>query len=159
MQLSSIISTAVTLNTMMGVTQQKKAVAAAVEVMRKDEESTDEARYIAASKLVHDQTTKTMRALPDDPRQGSFFALRTRYALDADARIIKDTDRLSMLEFKRIMELRRKQIADDTVHYNHMTAAWSELEPIWQEYPDKLFGEVEAIYLRRRRNGNGHAAA
>jgi hypothetical protein len=159
MQLSSIIGRAISLNTVMGVTFQKKAVAAAVDLLRSDDEATDEARYVAASRMIHDQATQAMRKVASDTRQGSFFALRERYALDIDARVFKDTERLSELEFDRIIAIREKQLADDAVHLNRLKEAKRELAPIWREHPDKLFGEVEAIYLRRRGNGNGHGKA
>lgn len=159
MQLSNIVGRAIDLNTIMGVTYQKKAVAAAVDLLRSDDEATDEARYVAASKLIHDQATKAMRRIADNGKQGSFFALRERYALDIDARVFKDTDRLNELELDRIIAIREKQLADDGEHLDRLKEARRELKPIWQEYPDKLFGEVEAIYQRRlRSNGNGHAS-
>lgn len=157
MPLSSIIGRAIELNTRLGITYQRKAVAAAVELLRSDAEATDEARYIAASKLIHDQATRVMRHMPDG-RQGSFFALRERYALDVEARVFKDTERLSELEFDRIIAIREKQLADDAVHLDRLREARRELAPIWREYPNKTFGGVEAIYLRRR-GGNGGAAA
>lgn len=159
MQLSNIVGRAIDLNTIMGVTYQKKAVAAAVELLRSDDEATDEARYVAASKLIHDQATKAMRRIAENGKQGSFFALRERYALDVDARVFKDTDRLSELEFDRIIAIREKQLEDDAVHLDRLKEARREVAPIWREYPDKTFGEVEAIYLRRRGNGNGHGQA
>ncbi|HTI83040.1 MAG TPA: hypothetical protein VL614_21520 [Acetobacteraceae bacterium] len=159
MQLSNIIGRAISLNTVMGVTYQKKAVAAAVDLLRSDEEATDEARYVAASRMIHDQATQAMRRIAKDNGQGSFFELRERYALDIDARVFKDTERLSELEFDRIIAIREKQLEDDAAHLNRLKEAKRELAPIWREHPDKLFGEVEAIYLRRRGNGNGHGKA
>jgi hypothetical protein len=154
MQLSDIVSRAIDLNTMMGVTSQKKAVAAAVALMRKDAEATEEARYVAASKLVHDQATRTMRKVAeDDPRQPSFFGdrLRARYALDVDNRVIKDLVRLARLEFRRIIAIREKQLKFDGAHLAALKEAYKELSPIWDLYPKKLYGEIEAIYLRRMR--------
>jgi hypothetical protein len=159
MPLSSIIGRAIDLNTIRGITFQKKAVAAAVELLRSDDEATDEARYVAASKLIHDHATKALRQFTNGDRQGSFFDLRARYALDVDARVFKDTELLSELEFDRIIAIREKQLADDAEHLNRLLAAKRQLAPIWREYPDKAFGEVEKIYVQRRRWENGHAAA
>jgi hypothetical protein len=161
MPLSSIIGRAIDLNTTMGVTMQVKAVAAAVELLRNDEEATDEARYVAATKLVRDSATKTMRRAANEPRQSSFFGdnLRSRYALDVDARVIKDTTRLSRKEWRRVIEIREEQLRHDTAHLDVLHEADRELAPIWDDYPDKNYGEVEAIYLRRRRGGEMPVAA
>jgi len=157
MPLSDIIGRAIDLNTRMGVTFQKKAVAAAVDLLRADNEATDEARYVAASKLIHDHATKAMRQIArNDNGQGSFFALRARYALDIDAKVFKDTELLSELELDRIIAIREKQLVDDTAHLNLLLETRKQLRPYWREYPDKLLGEVEAIYRAQRRNGNGH---
>ena len=48
MPLNSIIGRAIELNTIMGVTRQARAVAAAVDLLLSDDEATDEARYVAA---------------------------------------------------------------------------------------------------------------
>jgi hypothetical protein len=152
MQLSDVVGRAIDLNTTMGVTIQKKAVAAAVALMRQDAEATEEARYVAASKLVHDQTTKTMRKATGDPRQASFFGdkLRTRYALDVDNRVIEDITRLSRPEWRRVIAIREVQLKFDRAHLEALKEADKELAPIWDEYPAKRYGEIEAIYLRRR---------
>jgi hypothetical protein len=157
MPLSSIIDRVVTLNTVMGVTRVLKAKQAAVDLMRLDEQATDEARYVAATKLILDRTTRAMRRVANNPRQGSFFKLHDRYALDLDAKVIKDTDRLLRLEWQAILKLRKKQIEDDTAHYAAMLEADSQLSPIWDEFPDRTFQEIEAIYLHRRRNGSAAA--
>lgn len=161
MPLSNIIGRAIDLNTIMGVTVQAKAVAAAVELLRADAEATDEARYVAASRLIHDQATKAMRKVMASSAQGSLFfgqRLRARYALDTDGRIIKDTDRLTRLEWRRAIQIRMDQLEADKAHLDAMRLADRELSPIWDEYPQKMYGEVERIYLARR-NGNGARAA
>ena len=151
MSLSSIVGRAIELNTLMGVTSQPKAISSALELLKSDAEAIDEACRVAVAKVIHDQCTKSLRKPPGDQRQGTLFELRERYAVDADAKVFKDTERLSQIEFLRIIALRRKQIADDTAHLDRMVEAYRELGPIWEEYPDKLFGEIERIYLGRRR--------
>lgn len=162
MQLSSAVSRAIDLNTHMGTTHRAKAIAAAITVIRGDPEATEEAYYVAVSKLVLDQTTKIMRRLNGKgsaPHQYSFFGdrLRERYALDLDERVIKDLARLSRLEFSRIIAIRKNQLDADAAHLEALREAEKELAPIWDEYPDKNYGDIEKIYLRRRRNGNGVA--
>jgi hypothetical protein len=158
MPLTSIIDRAVTLHTAMGVTHVLKAKQAAVELMRNDPSATEEACYFAASKLIHDRTTRAMRAASKH-RQSSLWNLHDRYALDVENRVIKDTDRLSRLEWRALLNLRKKQIEDDTAHYREMLHADKELGPIWDEFPDKNFREVETIFLHRRGNGSAGAAA
>ena len=149
MPLSSIVRRAIDLNTVMGVTKQPNAVADAVSLIQVSDEAIKEAIHFSAVKLVHDLCTKAMRKLPPDTRQASLFLLHERYALDDD-RVIKDTERLSEIEFLRIMALRKKQIKDDQKHYDLMVFAYSELSPIWREFPDKLLGEIERIWVNRR---------
>lgn len=150
MRLSNIVHNAIELNTLAGVTMQQKAAAAALSVAASDDEAIEDALQISIAKLVHDLSTKAMRKRPDDSRQGSLFLLHERYAIDAEARVIKDTEKLTQLEFQRIMALRQKQIEDDTRHYEMMVRAYNEVAPIWSEFPEKLFGEVEGIWLARR---------
>lgn len=158
MPLTSIIDRAVTLNTAMGVTHVLKAKQAAVELMRNDPSATEEARYFAASKLIHDRTTRTMRAISKQ-RQKTLWNLHERYAIDVENRVIKDTDRLSRLEWRALLNLRQKQIEDDTAHYRQMLNADRELSPIWDEFPDKNFREIEMIWLQGRGEGGSAAAA
>jgi hypothetical protein len=149
MPLNDIIRRAIELNTVLGVTKQPRAVQDAVSLILSDQTVLRDAATVAAAKLIHDSCTKAMRQLPADTRQGSLFLLRDRYALDGD-RIFKDTDRLSEIEFLRVLALRKKQIEDDTKHYRQMVIAYAELGPIWREFPEKLLGEIEAIWIRRR---------
>jgi hypothetical protein len=159
MPLSSIIDRVISLNTVMGVTKVIKAKQDAVTLILADPIATREAAYVAATKGILDRTTRAMRRVSNNPRQGSFFKLHERYALDLGAKVVKDTDRLLRLEWKAIILLRKKQIADDTAHYSAMLEADRQLGPVWDEFPDRTFQEIEAIYLRRRRSGNGAAAA
>ena len=159
MPLSSIIDRIVSTNTVMGVTKVLKAKQAGFPLVKADPQATDEAIYIALTKGILDRTTRAMRRKTSGQHQGSFFNLHERYALDLDAKVIKDTDCLMRLEWKAILKLRKKQIDDDTAHYAAMLEADKQLSPIWDEYPDKIFQEIEAIYLHRRRNGNGHGEA
>lgn len=151
MPLSNIIERAIELNTIMGITQQSKAKRAAIDLIATDGNATREAVDIAVTKLIHDQATRTMRKAGADGRQGSLFGLRTRYALeDLGHRVIKDTDRLTRDEFDQIIQIREKQLVDDKDHLDNLRAARRQLAPIWEEYPHKLFREVEAIYLSHR---------
>jgi hypothetical protein len=154
MSLSSIIDRAIDLNTALGITHQPRAKATAVPLIYADAGALREAVDIITVKLIRDQATRAMRKVVRDKRQGSFWTdrLRERYALDNDTKVIKDLDCLSRMEFTRIVALRNKQLADDTFHTEALNAANGALAPIWDEYPDKLFGEVERIYLARQRD-------
>jgi hypothetical protein len=151
MQLSSIIERAIELNTKAGTTDSKKASDAATATTLADSDATAEAVSYCVTKMVRDRATKTLRGAGKDPRQASFFGdeLFSRYAI-ANTGVIKDTECLTQLEWTTLLQFRRKQVADDTVRLRAMEAANRQLSPIWNEYPDKTYGEIEAIYLRRR---------
>jgi hypothetical protein len=155
MPLSDIIDTAITLNTKNGTTDQPKAQKTAIAKLKHDAGATREAVVIAVRKLIHDRATRHMRGIAGkgggDGRQQSLFGLRERYALDVDARVIKDTDQLREAEFKRIIAIREEQLIADTRHLDSLKTAWAEVGPIWKKHPNKLFGEVEQIYISRRR--------
>lgn len=155
MSLGSIIRRVIDLNTISGVTNRTKAESAAKELLRDDEEATEEAVSYCVTKMIHDSATKALRNnLKDDRggvRQGSFFGeqLRAAYAIERTG-VIKQTECLSRIEWTAVLQFRRKQVEDDTHHLQAMETANRELSPIWDEYPEKTYGEVEQIYLRRR---------
>lgn len=153
MPLNDITERAIDLNTAVGITNTHKAINAFVALLKTaGSEDQEDAFRVAGRKLIHDRATQQLRqAMALDTRQSSFFSLRTRYALETDHRVYKDTERLTRLEWRSIIQLRKKQVADDSAQLAAMEAADAQLAPIWDEYPDKLLGEIEAIYLRRRR--------
>lgn len=152
MPLNDITERAIDLNTSVGVTNTGRAVKAMVSLLKTAEPSDqDDAFEVCARKMIHDKATREFRqAAKGDVRQGSFFSLRSRYALETDHRVIKDTERLTRLEWQSILTLRRKQLRDDAAQLAILEAVNSELAPIWDEYPAKLYGEIEAIYRRRQ---------
>lgn len=153
MPLSDITERAIDLNTKVGVTRTGRAIASMVQMLVvANAEDQKEAFAECARKRIHDKATREVRqARRGDQRQASFFSLRTRYALETDHRVYKDTERLTRLEWRSILTLRRKQLADDSAQLALMEDADKQLGPIWDEYPAKLYGEIEAIYARRRR--------
>jgi len=70
-----------------------------------------------------------------------FPDLRPAHALDADERLIKQTRELSLLEFRRIIEIREKQIAADTAYLSILRRAYERLKPYWKA--DMTFAEAE----------------
>lgn len=74
----------------------------------------------------------------------SFPDLRYAYALDIDGQYIKDTDQLSQLEFCRLIEIREKQLADDSAHLAVLRKAYDSVLPFWET--EMVFGEVESAY-------------
>ena len=73
------------------------------------------------------------------------FALRQAHALDTDGRIIKRTSDLTELEFRRIIEIREKQIADDGAYLEELKNAYRTCRPVWDEHPDWTFAQVVAV--------------
>lgn len=59
------------------------------------------------------------------------FKLSGAVAVDVDARKIKLTEALSQMEFKRVMEIRRKQIKDDQAQLKEWENAESLADPYW----------------------------
>lgn len=152
MPLSEITDRAIELNTTRGTTRTHNAIASFVALTKTAaHEIQEEAFEVAARKLIHDRATKQMRATAhSDPRQRSFFSLHARYALEVDHRVYKDTERLTRLEWRSVLALRRKQLADDAAHLTAMEEADREFAPIWDRFPRKLLGQIEKIYLTRR---------
>lgn len=92
-------------------------------------------------------------AMRDDPRQTSMyevFGLRPRYALSTDDLDIKRTDWLTRAEVRKLREVRRKQLFDDTRHLEKIEIAEDTVGPLWDLHPDLLFGQIIELYLRTR---------
>lgn len=118
------------------------AVALAVEMI--DDEDRNTLVEEALGKRIKDAATKAKRAAANAASsQGALFAdVRRAHALDTDGRIVKLTDEMTELEFKRVIEIRRKQIADDIAYLDVLEHAYLQVQPVWRAHPDETFGEV-----------------
>jgi hypothetical protein len=84
------------------------------------------------------------------PAQLTMFPdLHVGYPLDHDGRQIKQTDALSRIEFRRIIEIRREQIKRDEAHLQSLMQAEATVSPLWDRYPDKTFGEICSLYMAK----------
>jgi len=130
-----------------------------VETLQGDPAATQEARV--GTKLIHDRCMRMFRGPITDDRQSSFFGdkLRSRYAIDLDGHVFKDTETLMRLEWKRAIAIRENQLRGDSAVLAAMHEADRALGPIWDRHPNKTYGEIEAMYLAQYRNGNGNGHA
>lgn len=71
-----------------------------------------------------------------------FPGLRDAHAIDIDGRFVKQTDQMTELEMRRVIEIRRTQIDHDRAYLKILEAAYDDVRPFWTASPDKTFGEV-----------------
>lgn len=149
MSLNDIVGRAIELCDLHGAIDTHQAVQTAIPLVMADEEAADQLIREALTKRIKDAATKMTRRADLDRRQESFFGnqLRTRYALDLDGRIIKDTEFLSRIEFNRVISIREKQIKDDAAALAVLIRARDALSPIWDMHPEYTYGEAERAFL------------
>lgn len=129
------------------------AVTMALPLVKEDAEACDTLLCEALSKRIKDAATRARAAAMDaDGRQPSFWGdkLRPRYALDIEGRSLKNTNSLTRLEFERIRQIRRDQLAADAAALAVLDEAATALSPIWDLNPALSFGEVMQVYLSIR---------
>lgn len=90
----------------------------------------------AANTLAQDSISRLASSQIELP-----FKLSGAVAIDVEARKIKLTEALSQMEFKRAMEIRRKQIKDDQAQLKEWEDAESLANPYWRKHPDWTFGQ------------------
>lgn len=83
---------------------------------------------------------------PSNGQHELFPSLRPMYALDVDGRSIKDTGSLSLLEFRRIIAIREKQLEDDRSHLEVLRTALGAVMPHWSINPSWTFAQACEAY-------------
>lgn len=128
------------------------AAAAGVERVQSDEDVTQELIRDAIWKRIKDaaQRAKRNAEKSDQNDQPTLFNLRARHAIDAEARVVKRTEDLTRLEFKRLINIRWEQVQADQAYLNELMKAEAALSPIWDAHPEATYGEVERIYAASR---------
>ncbi|CAH2606446.1 conserved protein of unknown function (plasmid) [Rhodovastum atsumiense] len=103
------------------------------------------------ARSVKEAATKQMRRMATDTdAQSCFDMLRRRYALDDEAKVIKETDFLREMELDRIIAIREKSVADDMQHLSALKEVRASLKPIWRAHPDWTLGECERAFRNVR---------
>jgi hypothetical protein len=84
--------------------------------------------------------------------QGSFpfEKLRRAHAIDTDERVVVTTTEMTQMQFKRAIEIREKQVADDQAYLKELTNAYMAVRPIWDEHPEWTFGQCCNEMIRQR---------
>lgn len=103
----------------------------------------------ALGKRIKDAATKASRSeAKRSPAQKSFpFPdLRVSHAIDIDGRYIKLTTEMTEMEFRRVIDIRRKQVEDDKAYLDILERAYRDVEPLWRAMPDATFGEVCRVH-------------
>lgn len=99
----------------------------------------------ALAKRIKDATTrerKQIEGLDNDQADLPFPDLRRAHAIDTEGRFVVLTDSMSEMQFRRVIEIRRKQLKHDRAYLDVLEQAFRQVEPIWTEHPDFTFGEV-----------------
>lgn len=86
------------------------------------------------------------------------FRLDGAVAIDTDSHKIRLTESLSQIEFKRAIEIRRKQIKDDQANLKEWENAEQLARPYWNKHPDWSFGQCVKAISRDMKKGKGRAA-
>ena len=53
-----------------------------------------------------------------------------------------ETGKMKEHQFRRLLDIRRKQIIDDRAHLDVLEQVWLSAAPIWRERPGLTLGEV-----------------
>jgi len=107
----------------------------------------------ALVKRIKSQATRTRRdevgsALKGDPVL-PFPDLRVRHALDEDGRWLVETGKMKEHQFRRLIDIRRKQLNDDWSYLKVIEDAYQRAVPIWREQPGLTFDEVCAVLIEK----------
>jgi hypothetical protein len=128
-----------------------KAVEVALPRVMADPEALRHAARIGVDKTVTDMATRQRRKERDKGEGDQFemfeeFGLRQRYAIDTDGRKLKYTGWLTLMDFMRIIQMRRDQLLADQNHLGALEKTLERLRPIWEAKPHLMFDEVALLY-------------
>jgi len=91
---------------------------------------------------------KSAAKIADEQGELPFKNIRRAYALSDGS--VKLTEMMRMFEFCKLIEIRSKQLADDSAHLDDLRSAYRSLEPIWREHPAATFGEACRLFVGTR---------
>lgn len=132
-----------------------RAVDMAVPMVLADDDARDQIIREGLWKRIKDQATRAMRRMQadenvQDEQLDLFGKLRRRYALDVDGRRLKNTRDLSRMEFRRLIQIREKQVEDDVAHLKVLRDVEAAVSRVWDVLPDQPLGKVMDVYLVQR---------
>lgn len=120
-----------------------------------DDEDVEALICEALTKRIKDHATRVRleaQGVADSPQtQFPFPDLRIRHAVDLEGRRLVNTEDMTEMQFRRVIEIRRKQLADDRKYLDLLEQAYRELEPIWREHPDFTFRQVCRVLVSQAR--------
>lgn len=116
----------------------------------------DESRDILVTEALHERVSNAAKnsksAILKMAKKRNMelpFNVDGAMALDIDGRYIKRTESLTQAEFKRAINIREKQIVDDSAKLAELRTAYHAVEPIWERHPDYTFGQCCSVLLRK----------
>ena len=100
----------------------------------------------ALTKRIKDAATRgrmeASRAVETTQSELPFPDLRVRHAVDIEGRRLVNTEDMTEMQFRRVIEIRRKQIKDDTAYLEVLENAYLHVAPVWRQHPDLSFGQA-----------------
>lgn len=128
------------------------AASAGVDIVKADDEIAVQLIHDAIRKRIKDASTRAKKQAEqsDTNDQPTLFNLRPRHAIDTEARVVKRTEDLTRLEFKRLIQIRWDQVQADQAYLNELIKAEAALSPIWDAHPDYTYGQAEQAYIASR---------
>lgn len=122
-----------------------------------EELDTDEQKKCGLAEIVR-RMKATSRQLTNDAfavaRSGQIqlpFKIDGAVAMDIEGNTIRLTESLSQLEFRRAVEIRRKQIKDDQKALKEWEAAERMASPYWKDHSEWSFGQCVRQFARDQR--------
>jgi hypothetical protein len=109
----------------------------------------------AAAKL---KRTMKLSGMQEPASLSLFPDLNPRYSVDVDGRQIVLTDSLSQMEFRRVIDIRQKQIKADSAHLKVLEDAYKAVSPFWDANPEFSFGEICRVYASEPAPKRGRSA-
>ncbi|HAU75922.1 MAG TPA: hypothetical protein DCW88_10440 [Agrobacterium sp.] len=79
------------------------------------------------------------------------FKIDGAVAMDIEGNTIRLTESLSQLEFRRAIEIRRKQIKDDVKQLKEWESAERMASPYWRDHSEWTFGQCVRQFARDQR--------
>ena len=120
-----------------------------------DEEDVETLICEALTKRIKDAATRgrmdAMRAADNAQSELPFPDLRVRHAVDLEGRRLVNTEDMTEMQFRRVIEIRRKQLKDDRSYLDVLEQAYRQIEPIWRAHPDLTFGQACRICVQSDR--------
>lgn len=124
-----------------------RAIAVALPLLDDDDRETLVSEALA--KRIKDAACKTKKAIQGASSQQYKFPfpdLRHAHALDTDGREVILTEAMTEMQMRRLIGIRRKQVADDQAYLAVLEHAYQAVRPLWGVNPDWTFGQVCAAY-------------